>query len=89
MHSSSDSKFPSINPSTITLREKSQVKVRARTIKSFLCNLIYVCPKCGHGFWAWLTYIDCRYVYGYKWNGCKWIKFSMELDKIKSFKFYK
>ena len=58
------------------------------SIRRCLNRYIYIWPRRGRGFWAWLNYIGRRSVSGYKWNGYRWIYFGMDLREIDSFECY-
>ncbi len=55
------------------------------SIRRCLHRFVYIWPRRGRGFWAWLTYVGRRSVAGYRWNGRRWIYFGMGLNNIDSF----
>lgn len=62
--------------------------VEQGTIRRCMHRYMYIWPRRGHGFWAWLTYVGRRSVSGYKWNGYRWMYFGMDLREIDSFECY-
>jgi hypothetical protein len=58
------------------------------SIRRCVNRYIYIWPRRGGGFWAWLNYIGRKSVSGYKWNGYRWVYFGMDLMEIDSFECY-
>lgn len=54
-------------------------------IRPCLYRFVYIWPKRGRGFWAWLTFVGRRSASGFRWNGRRWIYFGMDLRDIQSF----
>lgn len=54
-------------------------------IRPCLHRFVYIWPRRGNGFWAWLTFVGRRSVSGFRWNGRRWIFFGMDLRDIRSF----
>ncbi|MDP4088543.1 MAG: hypothetical protein Q8930_04625 [Bacillota bacterium] len=48
-------------------------------------RFIYIWPKRGMGFWAYLTYVGRRSAAGFRWNGRRWVYFGIDLRRIESF----
>lgn len=48
-------------------------------------RFIYIWPRRGRGFWAWLTFVGPRSVAGFRWTGNSWRYFGMDLREITSF----
>lgn len=46
---------------------------------------IYIWPRRGNGFWAFLTFVGNRSVSGFRWQGRRWVYFGMDLREIRSF----
>lgn len=62
--------------------------VEPGTIKPCLYKYVYIWPKRGHGFWAWLTNVGRKSASGYKWRGYRWVYFGIDLREIDSFECY-
>lgn len=58
------------------------------SIRPCLYKYVYIWPRRGHGFWAWLTNVGRRSVSGYKWRGYRWVYFAIDLREIDSFECY-
>ena len=54
-------------------------------IRPCLFRLVYIWPRRGSGFWAWLTFVGPRSVSGFRWNRNTWRYFGMDLREISSF----
>lgn len=48
-------------------------------------RFVYIWPRRGSGFWAWLTFVGRRSVSGFRWTGRSWRYFGMDLRDIRSF----
>lgn len=46
---------------------------------------VYIWPKYGRPFWAWLTFVGPRSAAGYRWTGYRWRYFGIDLNQIESF----
>lgn len=55
------------------------------SIRPCLFRFVYIWPRRGRGFWAWLIRVDRRSVSGWRWNGRRWVYFGMDLRQIESF----
>jgi len=54
-------------------------------IRPCLYRFVYIWPRRGNGFWAWLTFVGPRSVSGFRWNRNTWRFFGMDLRDIRSF----
>ncbi|WP_253200462.1 hypothetical protein [Clostridium sp. CF012] len=54
-------------------------------IRPCIFRFVYIWPRRGRGFWAWLTFVGPRSVAGFRWNGNTWRYFGMDLRDINSF----
>lgn len=82
---------PSITPSKQSATFQSGPGVMAvepQTIRRCVFRFVYIWPRRGRGFWAWLTFVGRRSVSGYRWNGRRWVYFGMDLRQIDSFTCY-
>lgn len=59
--------------------------VDSGALRPCLYRNVYIWPKFGRGFWAWLTFVGRRSVSGYRWNGYRWIYFGLALNTIEGF----
>jgi hypothetical protein len=57
-------------------------------IRPCLYRYVYIWPRWGRGFWAWLTFVGRRSVAGWRWNGRRWVYFGMDTRQISSFYCY-
>lgn len=48
-------------------------------------RFIYIWPRRGRGFWAWLVFVGPRSVAGFRWYRNSWRYFGMDLRNINSF----
>ncbi len=48
-------------------------------------RFVYIWPRRGNGFWAWLTFVGPRSISGFRWNRNNWRFFGMDLREIRSF----
>jgi hypothetical protein len=48
-------------------------------------RFVYIWPRRGRGFWAWLVFVGPRSVSGFRWTGNSWRYFGMDLRNIRSF----
>ena len=55
-------------------------------IRPCLYRFVYIWPRRGNGFWAWLTFVGPRSVAGFRFNRNRWRYFGMDLRDIRSFK---
>ncbi|WP_298838060.1 hypothetical protein [Clostridium sp.] len=54
-------------------------------IKPCLRRFVYIWPRRGRGFWAWLTFVGPRSISGFRWDRNTWRYFGMDLREISSF----
>jgi len=54
-------------------------------IRPCLFRMVYIWPRRGSGFWAWLTFVGPRSISGFRWNRNSWRYFGMDLREISSF----
>lgn len=59
--------------------------VDSGAIRRCIYRNVYIWPRRGRGFWAWLTFVGRRSVAGFRWNGNRWVYFGMDLREIQSF----
>lgn len=79
---------PSYTPQKEQANIKSGPQVKAVdpfAIRHCLFRFVYIWPRRGRGFWAWLIYVGRRSAAGYRWNGRRWVYFGIDLRKIDSF----
>ena len=50
-----------------------------------LFRYVYIWPRRGRPFWAWLVFVGRRSVAGFRWSGFNWVYFGMDLREITSF----
>ncbi|MDP4178512.1 MAG: transporter [Bacillota bacterium] len=62
--------------------------VDAGSIRRCMFTYVYIWPRRGPGFWAWITYVGRRSISGYRWSGNRWRYFGMDLREIRSFQCY-
>ena len=48
-------------------------------------RLAYLWLNNGRSFWAWIANVDRRNVSGWRWNGRSWVRFTMDLRRIRHF----
>jgi hypothetical protein len=54
-------------------------------IRPCIYRFVYIWPRRGPGFWAWLVFVGPRSVSGFRWNRNTWRYFGMDLRNISSF----
>lgn len=54
-------------------------------IRPCLYSFVYIWPRRGNGFWAWLVFVGPRSVAGFRFNRNTWRYFGMDLRDIRSF----
>jgi hypothetical protein len=54
-------------------------------IRPCIHRFVYIWPRRGRGFWAWLVFVGPRSVSGFRWSGNTWRYFGMDLRNISSF----
>jgi hypothetical protein len=48
-------------------------------------SFVYIWPRRGNGFWAWLTFVGPKSVAGFRFYRNRWSYFGMDLREISSF----
>ncbi|WPC39312.1 hypothetical protein [Clostridium sp. JS66] len=46
---------------------------------------VYIWPRRGRPFWAWLNYVGRRSASGFRWVGHRWVRFGIDLREIETF----
>jgi len=54
-------------------------------IRPCLNRFVYIWPRRGNGFWAWLVFVGPRSVAGFRFSRNTWRYFGMDLRDIRSF----
>lgn len=82
-------------PSFVPSKGGTQVKSTPQTkavepgaIRPCLYRYVYIWPRRGRGYWAYLVFIGRRSASGYRWNGRRWVYFGIDLRQIDSFQCY-
>ncbi len=57
-------------------------------IRPCVYRLVYIWPRRGRGFWAWLTFVGRRSASGFRWYRNNWTYFGIDLREIRSFQCY-
>lgn len=57
-------------------------------IRHCVFRFVYIWPRRGPGFWAWLTFVGRRSIAGFRWNRRSWRYFGMSLREIRRFRCY-
>jgi hypothetical protein len=79
---------PSYTPSMQQAQVKSvpsTMAVDPGSIRPCLYRYVYIWPRRGRGYWAWLTFVGRRSASGFRWNGRRWVYFGVDLRSIESF----
>jgi len=53
-----------------------------------LYRYIYIWPRFGRPFWAWLVFVGRTSAAGYRWTGFRWVYFAIDLRLIDYFQCY-
>ena len=61
------------------------LSIDSGAIRPCLYRFVYIWPRRGPGFWAWLTFVGPRSISGFRWNRNTWRFFGMDLREISSF----
>ncbi|MDT8716300.1 hypothetical protein IAI10_06495 [Clostridium sp. 19966] len=85
-------KIPTAPPPNYT-PAKSEAKVsssKTKAVDAFslrpcVNRIIYIWPKNGRGFWAYVTFVGRRSLAGFRWNGRRWFYFGMSLRNVDAF----
>jgi hypothetical protein len=78
---------PSLTPSEHQMKAQPKA-VEPGAIKPCTYRYIYIYPRRGRGYWAWLTYVGRKSASGYRWTGHNWVYFGIDLRQINSFYCY-
>lgn len=62
--------------------------VDSQSLRPCLYRYVYIWPRRGRSFWAWLTFVGRNSASGYRWNGRRWAYFGMDLKDIQRFECY-
>jgi hypothetical protein len=54
-------------------------------IRPCMFRFVYIWPRRGNGFWAWITFVGPRSLAGFRWIRNTWRYFGMDLRDIRSF----
>ena len=78
---------PSFTPSPPQAQQfgATPMAIDQGAIRPCLFRLVYIWPRRGRGFWAWLTFVGRRSVSGFRWERNNWRYFGMDLRQISSF----
>jgi hypothetical protein len=79
---------PSVNPSQNNNQQIGVKAVDPGAIKPCTYRYVYIYPRRGRAYWAWLTYVGRTSASGYKWTGRDWVYFGIDLRQIESFNCY-
>ncbi|MBZ9685469.1 hypothetical protein G9F72_003765 [Clostridium estertheticum] len=78
---------PNFTPSQSQAQQLSAtpLAVDPGAIRPCTFRFVYIWPRRGSGFWAWLTFVGPRSVAGFRWDRNGWRYFGMDLRNISSF----
>jgi hypothetical protein len=78
---------PNFTPSQSQAQQfgATPMAIDSGAIRPCIHRLVYIWPRRGRGFWAWLTFVGRRSVSGFRWNRNTWRYFGMDLRNINSF----
>ncbi|MBZ9633601.1 MULTISPECIES: hypothetical protein [Clostridium] len=82
---------PSGPPNFTPTEPKSQqfgatpLAIDSGAIRPCIYRFVYIWPRRGNGFWAWLVFVGPRSVAGFRFNRNTWRYFGMDLRDIRSF----
>jgi len=85
---------PSAPPSFTPSQPKAQqfgatpLAVDPGAIRPCIYSFVYIWPRRGNGFWAWLVFVGPRSVAGFRFTRNNWRYFGMDLRDIRSFQCY-
>ncbi|WP_243108570.1 hypothetical protein [Clostridium rectalis] len=72
-------------PSYIPNKSPGIKAVNPGSLRPCLYRFVYIWPRNGRGFWAWIVFVGRNSVSGWRWTGRRWIYFGMDLRRIESF----
>lgn len=58
---------------------------RPGPIRFCVNRFAYIWLENGREFWAWISFVARRTVYGYRWNGRRWVYFQVNANEIDTF----
>lgn len=58
---------------------------RSPVIKICLYKYTYIWQTNDKSYWSYLTAVNKRYAYGFRWIDCCWISFKVRISDIESF----
>ena len=83
---------PGPPPISAPAKQKSNLKsgpqlkaVDPSSLRPCTFKYVYIWPKRGNPFWAWIINVGRRSVSGYRWYRGRWAYFGMDLKQIESF----
>lgn len=78
---------PSFTPSQSQAQQfgATPLAVDPGAIRPCIYRFVYIWPRRGRGFWAWLVFVGPRSVSGFRWYRNNWRYFGMDLRNISSF----
>ncbi len=78
---------PDFTPSQSKAQQLSAnpLAVDPGAIRPCIYRFVYIWPRRGIGFWAWLTFVGPRSVAGFRFERNNWRYFGMDLRNINSF----
>ena len=62
--------------------------VEPQSLRPCLFRFVYIWPRRGRPFWAWLTFVGRKSASGFRWDGRRWVYFGIDLRQIDSFTCY-
>ncbi|GAA0116525.1 hypothetical protein [Clostridium senegalense] len=77
---------PNFTPQKSNFKSGPQTKaVSPNSIRPCTFQFVYIWPRNGNGFWAWLIGVDRNSAFGFRWNGRRWVYFGIGLNRIDYF----
>jgi len=61
------------------------LSIDSGAIRPCIYRFVYIWPRRGNGFWAWLIFVGPRSIGGFQWQRNTWRYFGMDLRDIRSF----
>ena len=86
-HGAPHSAPPNFTPSESKAHQfgATPMAIDAGAIRPCKYRFVYIWPRRGNGFWAWLVFVGPRSVAGFRWYRNRWRYFGMDLRDIRSF----
>ncbi len=79
-------------PNVVPSKQQAQMQfmpgthaVNPASLRPCRFRYVYIWPRRGRPFWAWLTYVGRRSASGFRWDGRRWLRFGIDLRQIESF----